>query len=189
MTEVTEKDQDPSNDMSYFTAVVADESRSSWNTTVTVNGREILFKLDTGAEVTMISDRALKALGRSELRSSKKRLVCVPDSNPLHVLYMSLLSCHPPWSTNTCSICSEVLQYCKTGWPTRQEKGDLTSYWRVRGELCMCEGLLLYGTRIVVPKSLQSETLQKIHQGHQGIQSESLLQCGGQGFHRRLRSS
>ena len=67
-------------------------------------------------------------------------------------------------------ICSQVLQYCKTGWPTRQEKGDLTAYWRVRGELSMCDSLLLNGTRIVVPKSLQSETLQKIHQGYQGIQ-------------------
>ena len=83
MSEVTEEDQDY--DMCYLTAVVADESRSSWNTTVTVNGREISFKLDTGAEVTVISDGALKALGESELQSSKKRL-CGPDSNPLHVL-------------------------------------------------------------------------------------------------------
>ena len=89
VSEVTKEDP--------LTAVVADESRSSWNTTVTVNGREISFKLDTGAEVTVISDGALKALGESELQSSKKRL-CGPDSNPLHVL--GELSA-TPWSTKT----------------------------------------------------------------------------------------
>ena len=85
VTEVTEDDQDPSYDMFYLTAVVADESRSSWNTTVTVNGREISFKLDAGVEITVILDGALKALGERELQSSKKRLRG-PDSNALHVL-------------------------------------------------------------------------------------------------------
>ncbi len=32
------------------------------------------------------------------------------------------------------------------------------------------EDLLLYGSRIVIPKSLQAETLSKIHNGHQGFQ-------------------
>ena len=34
----------------------------------------------------------------------------------------------------------------------------------------MGDGLLLYDACIVIPKSLQKETLQKIHQGHQGIE-------------------
>ena len=32
------------------------------------------------------------------------------------------------------------------------------------------DDFLLYGTRIVVPMAMRHETLQKIHQGHQGIQ-------------------
>ena len=43
-------------------------------------------------------------------------------------------------------------------------------YWEVRGELTLHGDLLLYGTRIIVPASMQRETLEKIHQGHQGIQ-------------------
>ena len=39
----------------------------------------------------------------------------------------------------------------------------------VRGELTTCDGLLLRGIRIVVPKSLQTETWTKIHQGQQGM--------------------
>ena len=35
--------------------------------------------------------------------------------------------------------------------------------------MAMPHNLLLYGSRIVVPASLQKDTLEKIHQGHQGI--------------------
>ena len=41
--------------------------------------------------------------------------------------------------------------------------------WPQHG-LFVCEGLLLYGTRIVVPKELQHQTLCKIHHGHIGIE-------------------
>ena len=43
-------------------------------------------------------------------------------------------------------------------------------YWEAQGDLTIGEDLLLYGGRIVVPEALQTETLQKLHQGHQGIQ-------------------
>ena len=66
---------------------------------------------------------------------------------------------------------TQLLHYCHYGWPPQhQVKGDLLHYWDARSELTSCDGLLLYGSRIVVPKSLQQETLSKIHQGHQGIE-------------------
>ena len=40
----------------------------------------------------------------------------------------------------------------------------------MRGDLTLHDNLLLYGSRIVVPKSLRAATLRKIHNGHQGIQ-------------------
>ena len=44
-------------------------------------------------------------------------------------------------------------------------------YWKARGNLFLdSEGLLLYGSRVVVPHSLRQETLKRIHNGHQGIQ-------------------
>lgn len=43
-------------------------------------------------------------------------------------------------------------------------------YWKVQSELSIHNKLLLRGKQIVVPKSLQQETLSKIHQGHQGIE-------------------
>ena len=65
---------------------------------------------------------------------------------------------------------SDILEG-QEGWPDRPHlKGDLLPYWHVRGDLTLHDNLLLYGSRIVVPKSLQATTLQKIHNGHQGIQ-------------------
>jgi len=68
-------------------------------------------------------------------------------------------------------ICTQLMLYCQQGWPERHQiRGELLHYWSIRSELTICDGLLLYGSRIVVPKSLQHETLSKIHQGHQGIE-------------------
>ena len=72
--------------------------------------------------------------------------------------------------------CQQLIDFCKRGWPEykRQLPGDLHKYWPVRGELTLHDDLLLRGRRIVVPQSLQAETLQKIHSGHQGITKCSL---------------
>ena len=69
------------------------------------------------------------------------------------------------------NTCRQLITFCQQGWPDRPHlKGDLSPYWHVRGDLTLHDNLLLYGSRIVVPKSLQATTLQKIHNGHQGIQ-------------------
>ena len=69
------------------------------------------------------------------------------------------------------NTCVQLITFCKRGWPSKSQlKGDLWQYWSVRGELSLHEDLLLRGSRILVPQSLQRETLQKIHNGHQGIQ-------------------
>ena len=57
------------------------------------------------------------------------------------------------------ATCSQVLKYCQTNWPERgQVSGDLVPYWKVRASLSVCNNLLLYNDRIVVPLSLQNET-------------------------------
>jgi len=37
-------------------------------------------------------------------------------------------------------------------------------------EVSLCDDLLLFGSRIVVPETMRKMILQKIHQGRQGIQ-------------------
>uniref|UniRef100_A0A1X7TI73 Integrase zinc-binding domain-containing protein n=1 Tax=Amphimedon queenslandica TaxID=400682 RepID=A0A1X7TI73_AMPQE len=67
-------------------------------------------------------------------------------------------------------ICSQIIQSCQSEWPDEGSvSSDLQPYWTVRTELSYINGLLLFRNRIVIPRSLQRMTLQKIHQGHQGI--------------------
>ena len=68
-------------------------------------------------------------------------------------------------------ICSTVIKYTQNGWPVKHViKGILKKYWGEKDKLSVVDDLLLYGTRVVIPESLQYEILMKIHHGHQGIQ-------------------
>ena len=72
---------------------------------------------------------------------------------------------------NSDPVCSLVSKHCQNGWPGKQRIDEvMKSYREVHGELSMHNNLLLFGSRIVVPASMQQETLRKLHQGHRGIQ-------------------
>ena len=68
------------------------------------------------------------------------------------------------------NICSQVINYCQSEWPNKANISEaIQPYWTIRTELSYINKLLLYRNRIMVPKDLQKVTLEKIHQGHQGI--------------------
>ena len=62
-------------------------SDNSWHSTLHVNGKEITFKLDTGAEVSVITEETMNSLRISpqEQRNSQKRLFGA-DRKPLEVV-------------------------------------------------------------------------------------------------------
>ena len=72
-------------DTSYLTAVTnkPDKAATAWIVAVAVNGKQLPFKLDTGAEVTVISEDSLQLLTRRELQRSSKKL---RDNRPLKVV-------------------------------------------------------------------------------------------------------
>ena len=73
-------------------------------------------------------------------------------------------------------ICSQVIKFCQSQWPQKSPtNNNLVPYWRVRAALTVCDNLLLYNDRIVVPFSLQAATLHRLHEGHQGIQRCRML--------------
>ena len=62
--------------------------------------------------------------------------------------------------------CRRVARYCLQGWPEKSElEPETKPFWSERGNL----HLLLKDHRLVIPSALQKETLQQLHQGHQGI--------------------
>ena len=69
------------------------------------------------------------------------------------------------------STCSMIRHYCGNGWPHKSQISDnLKQYCEIQSELSVCNDPLLHNCCIVVLKSLQKQTQEKIHHGHQGIQ-------------------
>ena len=70
-------------DMVYLNTIGADQA-TTWNCTISVNGQEVPFKVDTGAEMTVISKDLWTSLPLSKLKPPTKSLQR-PDSKPLKV--------------------------------------------------------------------------------------------------------
>jgi hypothetical protein len=96
----TEEDSDYY-DTAYLDALGRGES-PCWMTKLSINGREITFKMDTGAEVTAISEQVFRKLNLGPLTRAHK-VLCGPDRKPLDVagqitctLMSKEKSCHQP---------------------------------------------------------------------------------------------
>ena len=57
------------------------------------------------------------------------------------------------------------------GWPNpiKEVPHEIQSYWTFHKELTIKDGLVLKGTRIVIPKSRHKQVLTMIHKGHLGL--------------------
>ena len=68
------------------------------------------------------------------------------------------------------TVWCKLIKYCQEGWPQKNLiPGPVKSYVHVAAELTVQNDLLLRGSRIVIPVSLQPEILEKLHNAHQGI--------------------
>ena len=63
-------------------------------------------------------------------------------------------------------------RYVKDGWP--KYKGNvsprLESYWGIRDEIHCEDNMLFSGDRLIVPVAMRAEMLQKLHEGHLGME-------------------
>ncbi len=64
----------------------------------------------------------------------------------------------------------QLISFGQNGWPQKSKiEGHVKKFYSVAAELSVEQGLLLRGSRFVIPLSLQPEMLKRIHEGHQGI--------------------
>lgn len=65
----------------------------------------------------------------------------------------------------------KVRKFIMQGWPDRDNSipDQIKPYYAVRNELSVSNGMVIYQSRVVIPMSMQKETLQSIHEGHMGI--------------------
>ena len=73
--EVTEHLDDINTEKYAFLGEIGTEASEPWIETVQVNGENMVFKLDTGADVTSIPDKFYKPERDGELQKPKKRLL------------------------------------------------------------------------------------------------------------------
>ena len=66
-------------------------------------------------------------------------------------------------------LLSRVLQFVQQGWPNHCEEEELKPLWSYRMELSVQVGCLLWGNRVAIPPSLQSDLLLDLHAGHPGV--------------------
>ena len=68
------------------------------------------------------------------------------------------------------AVTRQIMTYCTDGWPDKSKlDGAVKPYWTVSGELTVQQGLLMKGSRLVIPISMRLDILDRLHEGHQGI--------------------
>ena len=73
-------------------------------------------------------------------------------------------------------IIANIICYTREGWPLKANCGEILrdysieDFRKLSDSLSTAHGCLLYGSRVVIPPTLQSQVLQLLHLGHFGIQ-------------------
>lgn len=73
-------------------------------------------------------------------------------------------------ATETCK--DEVLSAVKNNILNGWENGECPAYAPFREDLCIVNGLILKGDRIIIPVSMRKEMLKRVHEGHLGIEKQ-----------------
>ncbi len=94
--------------------------------------------------------------------------------NISQILSLPVTSKDVQQATKLDPILSKVLRYTRDGWPT-QVPDELKHYYSKKDEISIEADCLLWGIRVIVPKSLQAQVLKTLHEGHSGIQRMKAL--------------
>ena len=71
-------------------------------------------------------------------------------------------------ATSADPVLSRALEYTLTGWP-EERSPEIAVYYQKRHEITIEDGCLLWGIRVIVPKSFHERVLKELHSGHPGI--------------------
>lgn len=66
----------------------------------------------------------------------------------------------------------KIAEYVVKGWPKNKKKiePDVMPYYKIKGDISILDDILLKDHQILIPRSLRSSILSKIHEGHLGMQ-------------------
>lgn len=122
--------------------------------------------------------RVIYKPGKSNIADPLSRLGALTkkprDPNATEWEIFTVLSSSVPKSMSLSEIrqatlADKDLQDLTSSLQTQRWAKDLRFYELIESELCVVDDILLRGTRIVLPKSLQQRSLELSHEGHMGI--------------------
>jgi hypothetical protein len=66
---------------------------------------------------------------------------------------------------------SSIIQFIRKSWPNKQSQlpDNLKPYFIHREELTIEQGIVMWGIRVVIPKSLRDQVLKQLHETHPGV--------------------
>ena len=73
------------------------------------------------------------------------------------------------------SVIDDVCKGKKLNKNVNFKDGAVTAFSRHEAELTVCDGVLIWGSRVVVPKELRERLLKELHAVHSGIVRMKLL--------------
>ena len=66
-------------------------------------------------------------------------------------------------------LLAKVYNYTLRGWPQHCTDDQLKPFATRKDELTLHDGCILWGSRVIIPKSLQATLLRELHEGHLGM--------------------
>ena len=73
--------------------------------------------------------------------------------------------------TDSDEVLLQIKRYVQSGWPANIKSlpAELRPYWGVHDDISIVDGLVMAGSRIIIPELSRPQVLREIHEGHQGI--------------------
>ncbi len=109
---------------------------------------------------------ALSRLSQSDKKEVPGRKVSIHELVNISVPRLKLLR----EETEADAILVQVRGYVRNGWPSsiKELEKDVKPYWSIRDDVSFIDGLVMAGSRIIIPQVSRRVVLQSIHEGHQG---------------------
>ena len=116
-------------------------------------------------------------LSRAQLSQTAEEISNEEMRSQIHLIYANL-PCSDEileevrQETSQDPVSQQVIRILRRGWPQSKKAlpDNLKEYWNYRTEFSEIDGIILKDQRILIPLSMRKKILEKLHQGHQGIE-------------------
>ncbi len=116
-------------------------------------------------------------LSRAQLAETAEEISEEEMRSQVHLIHSSLPCSNEileevRQETSRDPLLQKIVQVLHKGWPLSKKAfpDDLKEYWKHRSELSENGGIILKNQRIIIPSVLRGKILEKLHQGHPGIE-------------------